>query len=53
MVDDVKVATGCKIPVVSYGRSGGMSPSVKKLNSSAEFARPEVGRDTMKGSKGI
>lgn len=31
MVDDVKVATGCKIPVSFYGRSGGMSPSVKEI----------------------
>lgn len=31
MVDDVKVATGCNIPISFYGRSGGMSPSVKDI----------------------
>jgi 2-oxoglutarate ferredoxin oxidoreductase subunit alpha len=31
MVDDVKVATGCRYPVSFYGRMGGFAPSVKEI----------------------
>ena len=31
MVDDVKVATGCRYPVSFYGRTGGFAPSVKEI----------------------
>ncbi len=31
MIDDVKIATKCAYPVSFYGRSGGMSPSVKEI----------------------
>lgn len=33
MIDDVKVATESKIPVSFYGRTGGMSPSVKEIET--------------------
>lgn len=31
MVDDVKVATGCRYPVSFYGRMGGFAPSVREI----------------------
>ena len=31
MADDVKLATGCKIPVETFGRSGGYAPSVREV----------------------
>ncbi|SMG08512.1 3-methyl-2-oxobutanoate dehydrogenase subunit VorB [Dethiosulfovibrio salsuginis] len=31
MVDDVKVATGCRFPVSFYGRCGGVAPSVEEI----------------------
>ncbi|HPE64616.1 MAG TPA: 3-methyl-2-oxobutanoate dehydrogenase subunit VorB [Synergistales bacterium] len=33
MVDDVKVATGCKYPVSFYGRMGGFAPSVGEIEN--------------------
>jgi len=33
MVDDVKVATGCRYPVSFYGRTGGFAPSVKEIEN--------------------
>lgn len=36
MVDDVKVATGCAYPVAFYGRSGGISPSVREIEEQCE-----------------
>lgn len=36
MVDDVKVATGCAYPVSFYGRTGGISPSVREIEEQCE-----------------
>ena len=43
MVDDVKLALDCKIPVSFFGRTGGIVPSpnevlaeIKKLNGGAQ-----------------
>ena len=31
MVNDVKVATDCRVPVTHYGRTGGVIPTVKEI----------------------
>lgn len=36
MVDDVKVATECKVPVSFYGRTGGVLPSAEELLAEIE-----------------
>ena len=36
MVDDVKLACECKLPVDFYGRSGGMIPSPSEIANKAQ-----------------
>jgi 2-oxoglutarate ferredoxin oxidoreductase subunit alpha len=33
MVDDVKIATGCRYPISFYGRMGGFAPSVEEIEN--------------------
>ena len=36
MIDDVKLASECKLPVDFYGRSGGMIPSLADIGQKAK-----------------
>lgn len=40
MVNDIKVAIDCKVPVTHYGRTGGVIPTVEELT--AEIARAQA-----------
>jgi 2-oxoglutarate ferredoxin oxidoreductase subunit alpha len=42
MADDVRIATGCKYPFETFGRSGGCAPSVREVEDACKRALNNV-----------
>jgi 2-oxoglutarate ferredoxin oxidoreductase subunit alpha len=42
MADDVRLATNCKYPLETFGRSGGCSPSVREVENACKKALNSV-----------